>query len=309
VSRNAISLDADALMRAVNPAAEPPSPDAIELALQRLLAETESPVAAAAGRRRLALAGGLLVAAVAAGFAVINLLPASSTNSGVGAAWAKNVIARSAGVAAGVGDGILHVDMRVTETSAAGSDNVRYRVESWAQLGAPRAFWETIVSRSNATTTTVIGDHVESYDSATNTFAGATKQIGHGRPRAALFDPAYHAALSVLYPRDGADRVPPSFAQLVARLIRSPNVTVDRNATLDGNRAVSITSLHGRAILYLQPRTYTPVEFVMHGDPGATPASITTILMRFDTYETLPRGAVDPPNLRLLHPGARPPSG
>ncbi len=168
-------------MRAVNPAAEPPSPDAVDLALQRLLAATEPPVAAAAGRRRLALAGGLLVAAVAAGFAVINLLPASSTNSGVGAAWAKNVIARSAGVAAGVGGGILHIDMRVTEKSNARSDNVyRYRVESWAKLDAPRAIWETIVSRSDATTTTVVGDHVESYDSATNTLAGATKQIGAG---------------------------------------------------------------------------------------------------------------------------------
>jgi hypothetical protein len=308
VSRNPVSLDADALMRAVNPAAEPPLPDAVDLALQRLLEATEPTVAAAAGRRRLALAGGLLVAAVAAGFAVVNLLPASSTNSGVGAAWAKNVIARSAGVAAGVGDGILHIEVRVTEKSAARSDNVRYRVESWAKLDAPRAFWETIVSRSDATTTTVVGDHVESYDSATNTLAGATKQIGSRQPRAALFDPAYHAALSVLYRKDGADRVPPSFPQLVARLIRSPNVTVDGNATLDGNRAVSITSLHGRAILYLQPRTYTPLEFVMHGDPGSTTASITTIVMRFDTYETLPRGAVDPPNLRKLHPGARPSS-
>jgi hypothetical protein len=105
------------------------------------------------------------------------------------------------------------------------------------------------------------------------------------------------------------DRVPPSFPQLLARLIRSPNVTVDGNATLDGNRVVSITSLHGRAILYLQPRTYTPLEFVMHGDPGSTPASVTTIVMQFDTYETLPRGAVDPPNLRQLHPGARSSSG
>ncbi len=41
--------------------------------------------------------------------------------------------------------------------------------------------------------------------------------------------------------------MPPSFPQLVARLIRSPNVTINGNATLDGNRAVSITSLHGRA--------------------------------------------------------------
>ena len=180
MSRNPISRDADALMRAVNAVAEPPSTRRVELALQRLLAETEPPVAAAAGPRRLALAGGLLVAGVAAGFAVINLLPASSANSGVGAAWAKNVIARSAGMAAGVGDGILHIDMRVTETSAARSDNVRYRVKSWAQLGAPRAIWETIVSRSNATTTTVVGDHVESYDSATNTLAGAAKQIGAG---------------------------------------------------------------------------------------------------------------------------------
>jgi hypothetical protein len=310
MSSDASPLDVDALMRDINPSTETPAPEAVEAALQRMLAEAalreQGVPAERIGRRRLrlALAGVVLAAAVAA-FLVINLLPSSGTPAGVGKAWARDVVARSAAVAAGRGDGILHIDVLMTQTSAGGGAPVRYRVESWSQLRAPHGYWETTVSGTDETTTTVIGNQIETYDSRTKTLSGATKQIGRAVPRATLFDPAYHAALTVLYPRDGAGagHVPRSLPQLIARLIRSPGVAVDRTARIDGRQAISLTSLRGRAILYVEPRTYAPIEFVMHGDPGAV--NPVTIRMRFLAYETLARGSVQPPDLQRLHPGAR----
>jgi hypothetical protein len=315
MSRNAPLFDPDALMRSINPQATPSSSEVMEAALERLLAEPELTTApATAGRRwisrspraRLALAGGLLGAVIAAVFGAINLLPASSHSAGVGDAWAKDVVARTADVASGAGNGILHIDTLVTQTSANRSDDVRYRVQSWAELSTPHAYWETTTSGSDVSTTVLVRGQVAYYDSASNTLSGGSKRITGSQPRAALLDPAYHSVLAVLYPGNAtAPRLPATFSQLVARLIRSPNVTVDRHATFDGRPAIRITALHGRATLYAQPRTYTPLEFVTTGDPGASPASIARISMRFTAYETLPHGSVSPPDLQKLHPKAR----
>ena len=316
MSRDPSPLDVDTLMRDFNPTTEPPSPEVVDAALRRVLAEPalreQGMPAQRIGRRRLrlSLAGVVLAAAVAA-FAVINLLPSSSMPAGVGKAWARDVAARSAAVAAGEGDGILHIDVLMTQTSTGGAGPVRYRVESWSQLRSPHGFWETTVSRGDETTTTVLDNHIETYDSRTRTLSGATKQIGGGAPRATLFDPAYHAALTVLYPQEApgmgqggrAHGLPRSLPQLIARLIRSPGVTIDRTARIDGRPAIRITSFRGRAILYVEPRTYTPVEFMMHGDPGAVRP--VTIAMRFLAYETLARGSAQPPDLQRLHPRAR----
>ena len=314
MSRTTPPLDSDALMRSMDPAAAPPSSGALEAALERLLAETEPATAAAAGRpgiarspgARLALAAGVLVAVIAASFAAINLLPASSHSAGVGDALAKDVVARTADVAGGAGNGILHIDMLVTQTSASTSGELHYRVESWAQLSAPHAYWETSSSGSDISTTVLVRGRVEYYDSASNTLSGGAKRVAGAQPRAALFDPAYHSVLAVLYPRNvTAHQLPATISQLIARLIRSPNVAVDRHATLNGRPAIRITALHGRAILYAQPHSYTPLEFVTFGDPGANPASIARITMRFAAYETLPHGSVSPPDLQKLHPSAR----
>ena len=315
MSRNAPPLDPDALMRSMNPVTEPPSSEAVEAALRRLLAEPRRAGASVPGRRRwisrssrtrLVLGGGLLVAVIAASFAAINLLPASSHSAGIGDALAKDVVARTADVAGGAGNGILHIDMLVTQTSAGPSGEVHYRVQSWAQLSAPHAYWETSYSGSDVSTTVLVRGRVEHYDSASNTLSGGAKRVAGAQPRAALFDPAYHSVLAVLHPGSVTPhQLPPTFSQLVARLIQSPNVTVDRHATLDGRPAIRITALHGRAILYTQPHSYTPLEFVTFGDPGANPASIARITMRFAAYETLPRGSASPPDLQKLHPRAR----
>ena len=71
------------------------------------------------------------------------------------------------------------------------------------------------------------------------------------------------------------------------------------------DRAIRITALHGRAMLYMQPRTYRPLEFVTMGDPGANPQSIASVRMRFRAYGRLPRGSVSPPDLQRLHPTAK----
>jgi len=316
MSRNAPPLDTDALLRSINPSCEPPSSDALETALQRLFAEADMARTPAARRRwpvsspprqmRIALAAGLLVVVIAAAFAVINQLPASSRSDGVGTALAKDVIARTANVAAGTRNGVLHIDMRVTQTSAGTASAVRYRVQSWTQLGAPHAYWETIYSGSAVSTTVLMGGRFEYYDSRSNTISGGAKRIAGGRPRVALLDPAYHSVLAALYPGNApVRRLPATFAQLLVRLIRSPHVTVDRHASLDGRPAIRITALHGRAIIYARPDSYTPLEFVTAGDPGAHRGSIARITMRFAAYGTLPHRSVSPPDLQKLHPRAR----
>jgi hypothetical protein len=311
MSRHSTPLDGDALMRAINPNTEPASPEALEEALNRVLAEVEPAPALelrrSSPRRRYALAGGMLVAATAASFAAIAFWPGSSSTPGVDRAYARDVVARAAQVAGGGHSGVLHIDMLVTQASANHAVNARYRIESWTQLGAPHGLWETISSGSDVTTTTVIHDHVVTYDSATNTLSGATKQNGRGVSRAALFDPAYHGALAVLYPREAAvgKHLPGSFSQLIAKLIRSPHITVQRGVHLDGRRVIRISALHGRAVIYVQPATYRPLEFVTMGDPGASAQGTVRIVMRFDAYTTLPRGSVAPPNLERLHPTAK----
>jgi hypothetical protein len=310
MSRHSTPLDGDALMRAMNPSTEPPSSEALEEALDRVLAESEAaPVVQrrAVRRRRYALTGGVLAAATAASLAAITLLPGSSTTPGVDKAYAKGVIARAASVAGGAHGGVLHIDMLVTQTSANHAVNARYRVESWTQLAAPHALWETIRAGADVTTTTVIRDHVVTYDSATNTLSGATKQIGGGVSRAAFFDPAYHAVLTMLYPREAGvgKHLPGSFSQLIAKLIRSPHVTVQRDAHLGGRRAIKITALHGRAVVDVQPGTYRPLELVTMGDPGGSPQDTVRMVMRFNAYATLTRGSVSPPNLERLHPTAK----
>ena len=310
MSRHSTPLDGDALMRAMNPSTEPPSSEELDAALNRVLAESEpAPTVRPrrSSRRRYALAGGMLAAATAASFAAIAFWPGSSSTPGVDRADARDVIARAASVAAGARSGVLHIDMLVTQVSANHAVNARYRVESWTQLAAPHGLWQTIRFGSDVTTTTVIRDHVVTYDSATNTLSGATKQIGGGVSRAALFDPAYHAALTVLYPREAVvgKHLPGSFSQLIAKLIRSPHVTLQRDAHLNGRRAIKITALHGRAVIYVQPATYRPLEFVTMGDPGASAQGTVRMVMRFNAYATLPRGSVAPPNLERLHPDAK----
>ena len=310
---SASSRDVDALMREIGADVGAPSPEAVDAALDRVLAEAalleQGTRARPSGtrHRRLALGGAMLAGTIAAAFAVINLLPSSGASAGIGRAWAKDVAARSAAVAAGDRHGTLHIDVLVTQT-AAGTAPVRYRVESWSELQAPHAYWETTVSGSDVTTTTVRRNQIESYDSRTNTLSVAAKKIGAGSSGPTLFDPAYHAALTVLYPRDAvrpgsANHLPPTLSRLIAQLLRSPGVTVDRHSRIDGRPAIRITALRGRAVLYVEPKTYRPIVFVTHGDSGA--ARSITISMRFGAYETLPRGSVAPPDLRQLHPDAK----
>ena len=304
---NGTPLDADVVMRAVNPSTRQPSDEVIEAALQRLL--SEAPVgrprrSRGIRRPRIALSAGLLVAVIAAAVAVINLLPATTAPVSVHSTW-QDVVARAAAATTGSGNGILHIDMLVTDTGPDVSTPARYRVESWTTLSRPYAYWQIIRSRSDAATTTVVGDRVESYDSASNILTRAVKQIA-GMPRAVLFNPAYNAALGVLYPGETVGHnLPPTLPALITRVIRSPHVKVSRSARFDGHRAVRITALGGRAVLYLYPRTYVPLEFVMTGDPAAGPKNHARITMRFEAYETLSRGSVSPPDLQRLHPTAR----
>ena len=305
---NTTPLDPDAVIRAFNPSTEPPPAEDQERALLRVLAE---PVPHTGRRRRrrapvrLAFAGGLLVTVAVVAFATVSLLPASMSRPHLGTAW-RDVVARAAAATAGSGKGILHIDMRVTEAGPGTSTPARYRVESWTTLSRPYAYWQIIRSGSDAATTTVVGDRVESYDSASNTLTGAVKHIASAQPRVVLFNPAYYAALNILYPGGTAGHtLPPTLPGLITRVIRSPHVKVSRSARFDGHRAVRITALGGQAVLYLQPHTYVPLEFVITGDPAAGPKNHARMTMRFVAYETLRRGSVSPPDLARLHPGAR----
>ena len=80
---------------------------------------------------------------------------------------------------------------------------------------------------------------------------------------------------------------------------------MQRDSHVNGRRAIRITALQGRGIVYVQPGSYRLLEFVTMGDPGAGPRSTAWMVMRFDAYATLPRASASPPNLERLHPNAK----
>lgn len=315
-------LDPDERLRSLNPVPDLPSDAEIDAALQRLItrvptaeASRRTAWAQSASRRRIAIGGGVAVSAAVAAFVVVNLLPVSRTPGAVSNAFAKRVIAHAAAAVAGSGTGILHVVETVTidETSPSGSNSTTFTVQSWEDQIAPYAYWVTDQYRLDMSTTTLSDDTVESYASANNRLFE-----WHNAPPLLAFeqfetDPGYRAAFSLAHEQDlitaiktagahSSSQRPEAFSDLIVALLNAPGVSVNPNTSVNGQSAVSITGGNGKVTLYVQPQTYTPLQFVITSGSGDVEQTITTT---FDTYETLPAGSVSMPNLAQLYPGAQ----
>jgi hypothetical protein len=312
--------------------ADPLSPDVaptdadIEAALRSLLA-SGPPVAAPPVRRHprrvVARAGIGVTAAGAIAFAAVNLLPGSPTPGAVSDAWAKRVIAHAAAAAAGSGTGILHIVETTTSPDYTGT------FQSWDSQTTPDLFWETDQEGSDNTNgpdtsiRTISGDTLETYDAASNTLR-EVQQVPLARIAALEADgnPAYRDAFAIteeenVYPAAPRTTVPaggsssfqaPTFSDLIVALLKAPGVSVNPNASVNGEPAISITNKPGPSTLYtlyVQPQTYIPLQLIEAGPTNGNNTAPFTIKTTFNTYETLAAGTVSMPNLTQLYPNAK----
>jgi len=332
MSRTNGPMDIDELMRSMNPLPAKPSSDELELALQRLLSELpEAPPVPRgrirATRLRVALGGALAVTAAGGAFLAVNLLPAATTPGAVSNAWAKRVIEHAAAAVAGTGDGILHVvrtetvDFTITgaNNGTDGPASETSTIESWQQQTAPYDYWSDTQSGSVTGTTTVAAGDVESYNSLTpNTILESHLSSELASIFPLVSDPAYRAALALQQTQSSGSapsnkllflnvtpsqgQAPATFSDLIASLLKLPGLTVNQNASVNGQNAISISSRSGDEVLYVQPGSYTPLKFMATSGSGSSQVSITTT---FSTYQTLVAGAVSMPDLVQLHPSAK----
>jgi hypothetical protein len=300
------ATDLDDAIRAANPLTGQ-RPDAeIDAALARLL--RTMPVSADEPRTpswtpataRLALALGVLVIALVVAFAATNLLPPSGTPGGVSEAWAARVLARTYAALAGSGDGILHIDETVTVTATGPhSRRLSYQTESWQQQTSPYDYWS---KGSDGSYWTIVNRQLEHYEAPYNTLYETPQlsplEVSQDRW---LDNPAWQVEARLL----GHASTSASYADLIARLFKTQGATVDPDASVNGQAAISITSVATSGAtqkLYVRPVTYEPVEEVISGRDGSEKS---TIITKFSAYQTLPAGSVSPPNLQQLHPNAR----
>jgi hypothetical protein len=330
-------LDPEERLRLVNPVPGPPCDAEIDAALQRLLARVPTAEASALKKawpqsampRRIAFGGGVAATVAIAAFVVVNVLPGSQTPGSVSDAWAKRVIAHTVAAVAGPGSGILHIVETTTGTIKNTDSRHRFSYtdtyQSWDSQTTSDEFWSTNQDGSDNTTgpdtsaLTLSGHTLETYDAASNTL----HEVQHVPPARVVGlqedgNAGYGAAVVLtreanVYP--GATRTTvlaggssssqvPTFSDLIVALLKAPGVTVDPNASVNGEPAISITARpegNGLFTFYVKPQTYTPLQLVITETSNGSASTNTTT---FNTYETLPAGSVTMPNLAQLHPNA-----
>jgi hypothetical protein len=257
-------------------------------------------------RARRAVLGGLLAGAAIAGvIAVINATP----NTGLPVSPARQVIARTAAVVTGSGDGILHVDSTTTAI-VKGRKQRSAEVDRWSQEKPPYDYWIS----ANREQETKLGNTITAYVGAWNQIS--IGNLVRGPVPGQIVDPLERAVMAVglnhggIVLRGRSFDSPQLFAQELTNVIQTPGVTVERNAAFRGTPAVSITSANKRATLYVNPGTYRPLAFLatedVLGNNNQVVETVHTTTV-FNTYETVPEGSVKIPNLVLEHPHAKVP--
>jgi hypothetical protein len=308
-------FDALDVMRVLDPRRADPSTGEVDAALRRVLARVPT-VETSPGRawppvttrRRLAFGGTAAATAAAAAFVAVNVLPASPTPGAVGDAWAKRVIAHAAAAVSGNGSGILHVVETVT-VAGGGSDgppSQTFAVQTWDSQTAPHEFWETVQQGPGVNMTTISGDATEEYNSVSSTVTEMQGSQPTQFAQQVFDDPEYQAASALAHT---SSPTPAAFSDLIAQALKASGVSVNQDANVGGEPAISIagsiTNEDGNDVsytLYVQPQTYTPLELVTTSGSGTGQSTITT---KFSTYETLPAGSVSMPNLVQLYPSAQ----
>jgi hypothetical protein len=306
----------DELIKAANPLTDQRSEAEIDAALERVvqtLPAADKPLTRRSrpARPRPVFAGAVVAAAIVIAFAATNLISTSGSPGGVSVAWAKQVITRVAAVLAGSGNGILHIDETIVETSTgrrAGSRVRSFEFNSWQQQTPPYAYWQNGYNGADHSTT-VITNRIERYDTTGNTlYEGRKLSPSAISLHEQIANPAW-LAVSYMAQRVRVPSNATSYGVLLAQLLKAPGVAVNPHVRLNGKTVIGIVSGVTRGIsltragdisgtLYVQPKTYRPLEYVIRRGNGI-------VTQRFSTYQTLPLDSVPVPNLQKLHPDAR----
>jgi hypothetical protein len=281
-----------------------------------------------------------LAAGAAVAIAALVALPSSGPVS-VPAASAKAILARATAAVMGSDGALLHADISATQTWQNGRGDY-WTEQDWQQVSSPyddrsivTGVWPSTIEMA------YVKGQVWLYDAGTNT-------IYTGEPTASAFTlapgpqtgtytlstPSGGPSLTVTASqaaalRDGQDvlatdgrggllvtprpttgpQILSQFRSQALSLLHSPAATVSRNATVDGQAALEVTSPDRTRTYYLNPSTYAPIEMTStigrsndDGDPG----NESTVTLKFTDWQYLTGVAANPDLLSLSaqHPGA-----
>lgn len=255
-----------------------------ESALRLLAPELDRPAPRRAPRRRrTALRTALLAGAVAATVFVVANVAATGNGSGVSPAQAQTILRHVRDALAWPPHAIYEEQDVTTNTERDGGlHTVEYH--EWLSTSLPynnrlvvivngRVLWEQAF----------VSGRLDLYDPTTNTIylaAGVASNDVVGCQRCSGDTPQSNSALSE-----------------VQHLLNQPNVTISRNAVLDGKPAIELTSDRGRFSYWVSPRTYQPLQVEDRFFPG---------ISRFPIARVLTGSAASPNlvSLKAQHPRA-----
>jgi len=244
-----------------------------------------------------------VTAALAVGAIALAAVLTSAGTAGVGSASAQQLIARTAAAVTRSGNGILHVNATTTYTQG----HLTYEIDRWSEQTRPYRYWAAARTTEETQAETIVGNRATLYVSKSNRISiGKPSQVGQ------IPDPLLMALQTLNAPSAFSNSqiaitdengssigTLGMLAKILTEMSKAPHVTVNRHTTLHGIPAISITAANHWSTLYVKPHTYAPLGFVVTG-PSEDDAT-TTI---FKTYETLPIGSVQMPDLIKEHPHA-----
>ena len=278
------------LIRAVDPvrhggpATDPPLDT--ESALERLAPSLLPipPRGQACRRRRSAFrAAALAVVAAAVAVVVVNFAANGNGGSGVAPAQARTIL-RHVRDALAWPPHAIYEERSVTTNGR--PDGVRHTVEyhEWLSTSPPydnrlivivngRSLWEQAF----------LNGRLDFYNPTSNTIylaPGVADRHVVGCQNCSSDTPQSNSALST-----------------VRYLLSQPGTRIDRDAMLDGARAIKLTSDRGRFNYWISPRTYQPLQVTDRHFPGVTRYPIAQLL-------TGPAASTELLSLKAQHPGA-----
>jgi hypothetical protein len=275
------------LVRAADPMRDPRvQADAgldTESALRLLAPELDRPAPRRAPRRRrTALRSAVLAGAVAATVFVVANVASTGNGSGVSPAQAQ-ILRHVRDALAWPPHAIYEEDSVTTNTRRDGATHtVEYH--DWLSTSPPYNNREIVIVNGKVLwEQAFVNGRRDLYDPTTDTIylaPGVESNDVAGCKRCSSDRPQWNSTLSE-----------------VQHLLNQPNVTINRNAVLNGKPAIELTSDHGRFSYWISPSTYQPLQIEDRFFPG---------IGRFPIAHVLTGSAASPNllSLQAQHPHA-----
>jgi hypothetical protein len=262
-----------------------------ESALRRLAPELDRPAPRRAPRRRrTALRTAVLAVAVAATVFVVANVASTGNGSAVSRAQAQALLRHVRAALAWPPHAVYEEDSVTTNTRR---DGAKHTVEyhRWMSTSPPYNSRETVIVNGKVLwDQAFVNGQRDLYDPTTDTIylqPGDASNGVVGCTRCSADRPQWNSALS-----------------MVSDLLRgqvqdpeAPNMTINRNAVLNGKPAIEVTDDNGRFSYWISPRTYKPLQVVDRFFPG---------IGRFPIARVLTGSAASPKllSLQAQHPHA-----